>query len=154
MRYFFLTIAICGILTFSTVRSETEVRYVGVDADIAAIDEIRTQFQERVSNGDIASAMTLMTDDAIYLQPGTEAVTGNSAIQALWEGTTKFMVVAIDYRVTELEVGQDLAFLIGEVSFRGTPRNGGDTVSDESRYIWILRRGDSGWKIARYMRNR
>ena len=64
------------------------------------------------------------------------------------------VVVTINYRVAEIEVDRDLAFVIGEVSFRGTPRNGSDKVSDEGRYVWILRREDSGWKIARYMRHR
>ena len=153
MRHFLLAVAICSLLTLSINRSEADGRFVGADSDIAAIDNVRQQFQDRVSSGDIASAMTLMTDDAIYLQPETEALTGNAAIRALWEGTTEFMVVTIEYRVTEIEVDQDIAFVIGEVSFRGTPRNGSEKVSDEGRYVWILRRENSGWKIARYMRH-
>jgi ketosteroid isomerase-like protein len=154
MRYIFVTLAVCSILAFGMVQSDAGAQSVGAADDVAAISELRKQFQERINAGDVTTAMTFFTDDAIYLQPGTDAVTGNAAIHALWQGTTDAVDVVINYRVTELEVDQDMAFLIGDVSFQGTPRSGGDTATDEGRYVWILRRGDSGWKIARYMRHR
>ena len=154
MRYVFLILAACSILTAGMVQSDASAQSIGIAEDVAAINELRKQFQERVSNGEIASAMRLMTDDAIYMQPETEAIAGNSAIQEYWEGRIEFMVVTMDYRVTAIEVDQDMAFVIGDVSFRGTPRNGSDKISDEAGYVWILRREDSGWKIARYIRHR
>lgn len=124
------------------------------DADANAINGVREDLRRLTRDADVAGAMRLFTEDAMYLRPGQPADSGRDAIRRHWQEGVDAMVVDIDWRADEIEVSGDLAFLRGSLTFRGTPRGGGNQVVNEQRYIWILRRhAQEGWQIARYMRH-
>ena len=123
------------------------------DRDVVAIHKVREELRRLTREGDVAGAMALFTDDALYLQPGEPADSGREAVRRDWQAGVDRMVVDIDYRADEVEVSGNLAFLRGSLTVRGAPRAGGDAITNEQRYIWILRRHPTaGWQIARYMR--
>jgi uncharacterized protein (TIGR02246 family) len=126
----------------------------GPAADIAAIDRLRQDLRRLTRDGDVAASMRLFTEDAMYLRPGEAADSGREAVRRHWQEGVDAMVTDIDYRTDEIAVSGDFAFLRGALTFRGTPRAGGNPVVSEQRFIWILRRHtQDGWQIARYLRH-
>lgn len=123
-------------------------------ADVAAIKEVPLKLRSLTKAGDVAGAIDLFTDDVVYLRPGDEADVGKAAVRRHWQESVDAMVVDIDWRADEVEVSGSLAFIRGDLTFRGSPRTGGEPIVNEQRFIWILRKGDDGsWRIARYMRH-
>ena len=68
--------------------------------------------------------MDLFTDD-VYLRHGDEADAGKEAVRRHWQESIDVMVVDIDWRADEVEVSGGLAFIRGDLTFRGSTRSGG-----------------------------
>jgi ketosteroid isomerase-like protein len=146
-----LKVALLSWLVFAPTTSTPQS--AETNADTAEIEKLRLRLQEGINSEAIGEAVSVFTEDIVYLQPGSPAVTGRDAIQMLWQGTLERMHVEMQFHTSEVEIDDVLGFVVGDVTWRGTPRSGGDSIVDEGRYIWILRRDDEGWKIARYMRH-
>jgi len=149
LSIFPLILLLC--LTFSC---EQQGEKVDVEADIAAIKELWSHYEEAEISGDIDLWISLWTDDGIRMPPNTPAVFGKERIRATVQSFFDRVVdgyYTIEFTVKSEEIGVtgDWAFARGTYTFISS-KTEGDTIKRTGKYLSILeRQADGSWKLAR-----
>jgi uncharacterized protein (TIGR02246 family) len=115
--------------------------------DEKAIRQVVERWMSASKSGDIATVLSLMTDDAVFMVPGQEPF-GKAAFAAASE---QMRGVAMEgtSEVLELQVAGDLAFIRNRIEIVVTPP-GGAAVRRAGYSLTVLRReADGQWRLAR-----
>lgn len=90
------------------------------------------------------------------IPPGQPAVRGPDAIiDQLWGPTFHAFEVDATLPIDEIQLDGEWGFVRGTYAMRLDPRGGGDPLSEEGRYIDVVKRDEDGaWKIARAIWNK
>jgi uncharacterized protein (TIGR02246 family) len=123
-------------------------------ADREAIERLHRADMAAAKAHDIATLITLWTDDGVLILPGREPLRGKAAI---WEYLQAQLPEARQYEVSEyrhhfeeIQVVGDWAFEWG--TYDGTCRRhgGGPEIRERARLFRVLRRqADGSWKCHR-----
>lgn len=116
--------------------------------DERAIRELVDRWLAASKAGDLATVLTLMADDAVFMVPGREPF-GKAEFAA---GFEQHRGVRIDASsdIRELRVLDDWAWLRNRLRVTMTPRDGGATATHAGWVLTILRREPDGrWVLAR-----
>lgn len=126
-----------------------------VDADRAAIRDLIRRTAAANNDGDVEAWVGGFAPDAVYMPPGSPAVTDRAGIREMAE--TGFSGATVDITMTpdEIEVHGDWAFARIRVEGTGTTTPGGDPFTvDVKEIVLFERQPDGAWKIARLISNR
>jgi uncharacterized protein (TIGR02246 family) len=97
--------------------------------------------------GDVKTALSLMTDDVIFMVPGREPF-GKEAFAAASAGMKNVRMEGTS-EIRELRVLGDWAYLRNHIAVTMTPP-GGKSVRRSGYTLTILRKGPDGrWRLAR-----
>jgi uncharacterized protein (TIGR02246 family) len=116
----------------------------------AAVNDIWNQYASSLNSGDVDRWISLWTEDGVQMPPDTPPVIGRSQIRTTMKAILDCFV--FDFAVTPQEVGTagDWAFSRGIYKATLTPREGGNAVLVDGKYMSILQRqADGSWKIHR-----
>jgi uncharacterized protein (TIGR02246 family) len=98
--------------------------------------------------GDLATVLSLMADDVVFMVPGQKPF-GKEAFAAASQGQGKFRMEGTS-RIEELKVLGDWAYLRNHLTVTMTPNDGGQAVRRSGHTLTILRKGPAGnWVLAR-----
>jgi uncharacterized protein (TIGR02246 family) len=108
--------------------------------DERAVREMIDLWMSATKIGDLATVLSLMTDDVVFMVPGQEPF-GKEAFAARSEGMKG---VEIDGRseVQELQVLGDWAYMRNHILMTATFENSGKTIRRSGYTLSILRRGN------------
>jgi uncharacterized protein (TIGR02246 family) len=123
-------------------------------ADLAAVGQVRSDWQAAFNAGDSAKLASLYTADARSMSDqepthigGAAAASANMAMRAMV--TTASIALAPE----QTEVVGDMAYDQGTFKVSMTPKTGA-AMTQEGRYLVVLRRqADSTWKLVADMGN-
>ena len=115
----------------------TDVR----DAIVAANETFVTIF----NRGDAAGIAALYTENAQFLPPNSDFVTGTQALQATFQAFMDMGVKAIKLETIEVEGYGDTASEVGRYTLEGE----GGQVLDQGKFIVIWKREAGQWKLHR-----
>jgi len=113
-----------------------------------AIRDTTRRFMEAFNRGDVEAAVEFYTDDAKFLHPNTEIVSGKQAIKEFFETGRAFGLRR--FYLTSVEIGYDgnLAYERGVITIEMEPE-GGQATTDTGKYLVVMKRqADSSWKVA------
>jgi uncharacterized protein (TIGR02246 family) len=117
------------------------------DADARAIREVIETWIAATRAGDLATVLSLMTDDVVFLVPGQEPF-GKEAFSAASKGMQGIKLEG-QSTVEELSVHGDVAFARARITMTVTPA-GGTPVHRAGYTLSVFRREPGGaWKLAR-----
>ena len=125
-----------------------------LEIDTAAINDIESQFSSCVNDGDVDRCMSLWTEDAVRMPPNEPTNIGKDQIRVAMKGVFDQFTLDLDSTNEEVEVAGDWAFSRGTYTVAQTPKEGGQPVFFDGKYITILQRqADGSWKIHRDIYN-
>jgi uncharacterized protein (TIGR02246 family) len=123
---------------------------IDVEADVAAVNEIWTQYSSSLNAGDIDRWVALWTDDGIQMPPDEPPVIGKQQIRLRNSAIAEQFTFNIEVNNEEVGVAGDWAFSRGTYSATLAPKTGGKPVYIDWKYMTILQRQlDGTWKIHR-----
>ena len=112
------------------------------------IRDVTRRFEEAYNRGDIAAAIGFYTDDAKFLHPNTEIVSGKQAIKEFFEAGKAFGLRRIKFESLEVRYDKNLAYERGVIHMDIEPE-GAPAMIDKGKYLVVLRRQVDGfWKVA------
>ena len=123
--------------------------------DERAIRNLTRDFVAAVRAKNLEAILDMITDDAIFLLPGSPEVRGKQAIAEMYRGFfARFDAVEQTATLEEVKVSGDWAFGWGADEILATPAAGGPTMRTRGKNMIILRRGpDGAWRFARGINN-
>jgi len=110
------------------------------DAIAAANDEFMAVF----GRGDAAGLAALYTADGQLLPPNMDAMVGQAAIQAFWQGAMDMGIQSAQLEIVEVEGHGDTAIEVSKYTL-----GAGGQVLDRGKYIVIWKREGGQWKLHR-----
>lgn len=115
--------------------------------DERAIRTLVETWMTASKSGDLATVLSLMTDDVVFMVPG-RAPFGKAAFAAASEGMKDVRIEGKN-DIQELQVLGDWAYLRNHIDLTVTPP-GSAPVRRSGYTLTILRKGDDGrWRLAR-----
>ena len=118
---------------------------------VAVLDQYKTS----TNTADAKLAASLYTEDAIMIPAGFASNIGKEAIFRFYDYAFSLLQLTLEF-----EIDHDNILIEGDMAYATTSSTGtrliretGDTVPELNRELWIFRKIDSEWKIARYMFN-
>jgi uncharacterized protein (TIGR02246 family) len=114
--------------------------------DEAAIRKLVDTWMAASKAGDIATVLSLMTDDVIFMVPGGEPF-GREAFAAA-SNAMKNMRIEGNADIREIKVLGDWAYMRNYLEMTITPE-GGAAVKRSGWTLTMLRKQDGRWRLAR-----
>jgi uncharacterized protein (TIGR02246 family) len=124
------------------------------EADVEAIRGVNQQCLAAINSGDADTCPNLFTDDGVFMPPNEPMIIGKDAIRAWLQTAMDSFTFDNTWSSEEIVVFGDWAFDRGSSTSIITPKEGGESIKDAGKYIWILeRQSDGSWKYARVIWN-
>jgi len=111
--------------------------------------EIEAEIAAAFAAGDAAGIAAHYTEDAALMPPFRGAVEGRAAIEALYRTAFAQGSIAVRTEVEEAEILGETAWFRGTFHQTFTPKQGGQPMTTEGKYIVIARRAGEGWLFHR-----
>ena len=111
----------------------------------AGIEATNVQFMDAFSAGEAADVAACYTEDAQFMPPNGEIVSGREAIQEAMQGLTDAGIKGLQLETVEVEGHGDTAYEVGKGTLTGED---GQTI-DEVKYIVIWKKVGDAWKLHR-----
>ena len=127
---------------------ETMGQSMAIDtmAVLSSIDSLRNNYQDAVNEGNFEMLSTLVTGDAIMVQPGT------TEWDAMREASRGPFPEGATITITPAEtkvLSNDWAYDMGSSTITYTPADSDEPVTLKDTYLVILKRTTDGWKVHR-----
>jgi uncharacterized protein (TIGR02246 family) len=118
-----------------------------------AIRRVADAYTAAMLAGDAAAAAAVYGDDAVEMPPGVPPIRGRAAIEQYFRGVfggCRFTAFTLSH--TEARASGDVAFVTGVSRATVTP-NGGPPVTEDGKYLVVLKRAGGEWKVAYSIHN-
>lgn len=119
------------------------------ETDVALIHELWKEYAAAIKAGDMDRWLALWIPEGKQMPPGAPQRVGMEQIR---EGNSPLMDLfdsALDIVPDEFRIVGDHAISHGNYRYALTPKEGGETVRGEGKFLTILdRQADGSWKIA------
>lgn len=109
------------------------------------IESANAEFEAKFAAGDIAGVAALYTDDAKFIAPHQDTLSGRAAIQAFLQGARDAGVASIGLTVLEVEADETSAIDLGRYEMKSAD---GDVI-DSGDYMVYWKKQDGVWKLHR-----
>ena len=134
----------------------TVVLLLGVSSGLLAADsdeiEALLKNYERVLNAsDVDGILTLYTEDGIFMAPNNPSAVGIEQVKAAYTGVFQAIDLNVEFDIVEIEViSDDWAFARTNSAGMTTIKATGDKVPEGNQELFVLKKVDGDWRIARY----
>ena len=149
---FLLVLAMClayGCGGGEEALSEAPETVGGVAANLAALQDMATKFDEVYNAGDVEGLVSFnYTEGAVRMPPSQPMMVGKAAILGWFKVSLAGHDVQIENVPVEAKVSRDLAYQRGTYSIARTPKAGGDTEHSSGHWVALYeRQSEGGWKV-------
>ena len=121
-------------------------------AALAQIQSLREQWTKFLHAKQLDSEMALYAEDAVFLQPTGERITGKPAIRDLFKQVMAQVTSAPTLTSVRTEAVDDLAYDSGEYRETLTSVATGERSEERGSYLMVLKKGaDGAWRIVEQM---
>ena len=154
-KKFLLQFKVCIFTGMSLLAGCSSQEEANLAADTAAINDIWDQSAASLNAGDLDRWISFYTEDALQMRPNEPLVIGKDQIWVWIKDLSDQVTFNMDITNTEVEVAGDWAFSLGTYTVTMTPKEGGQPVVIDAKYIEIFtRQPDGSWKKHREIFNR
>ena len=149
-----LVFLLCFTFSCQYGEEEAEQPAADVEADIEAIKALLAHNSSGINSGDLEGWINQFTEDAIFMPPNSAVLKGKEAVREFARPWYEHLDMEFDLTIDEIEVHGNWAFARWSYSGRYTPKAGGETIQDNGKEIWILKRqSDGSWKCSHIIWN-
>jgi uncharacterized protein (TIGR02246 family) len=117
--------------------------------DERQIREVHTTWIDAVNGGDLSRLLSLMTDDAVFLNPGQPPI-GRAGFNTNFSAAQQLVQINCVSELEEVVVAGDVGYARSRDSLSVTQRGGGEKTQLAGHRITIYRKQPDGrWLLAR-----
>ena len=119
-----------------------------------AIESLLKSYEKALNVSDTQAVLALYAEDGVFMPSEAPTSVGKTAVGEAYDYVFSQIKLSIDFSFDEIEIHEDLAF--ARTISRGTTDvlAAGITVPEENRELFILKKENGAWKIARYIFNK
>ncbi len=119
-----------------------------------AIEQVLFAYRDALNTSDVTKVLPLYAQDGVFMPTGFPTSIGQGEIKASYTSIFEAIQLNIEFFIDEITENGDYAF--ARTSSKGTTliHANGLTVPEENRELFVLKKENGVWKIARYMFNK
>ena len=119
-----------------------------------AIKKTLFTYREALNESSTEKALSLYTQNGVFMPSGAPTSIGQEQVKAAYDFVFSQIQLNIEFYIDEIEIVGDYAF--ARTTSKGTTLTHatGETVPEENRELFILKKEGDNWKIDRYMFNK
>ena len=154
MKNILILIAAVGV-ALSGCQSETQPDLTGnTEEEKNAIEATLMNYESVLNASDVDGILALYAEDGVFMPTEAPTAAGKEQIRAAYEQV--FGIIKLDVAFSIDEIVQSFNFAFARTISRGevTLLAEGIALPEENRELFILKKTDDDWKIARYMFNK
>lgn len=121
--------------------------------DIEEIRQLAEDWRSGWLAGDADALLSLYADDPVLMPWGQPTVFGKDAIRPLYQSVFKDYTIKSKTTLRDVEASGDLGYFWCTYALTATPKAGGESLEEEGKSVFIVKREHGAWKIARLMDN-
>ncbi len=121
------------------------------DSDKAQIEAALKGYEQVLNASDVDGILKLYTEDGVFMAQHNPSAVGIHQVEAAYTGAFQAIDLNVEFDVVEVEViADDWAFARTNSSGTTTINATGDKIPEGNQELFILKKIDGNWKIARY----
>ena len=122
--------------------------------DRSAIEALLFTYRGALNASSVEQVMPLYTTDGVFMPTGFPTAVGTEQVRGAYAGVFSAIKLNIEFHIDAIDVVGDHAF--ARTTSQGTTlvHANGQTIPEENRELFVLRRDNGQWLIARYMFNK
>ncbi len=120
----------------------------------SAIENLLYAYRDALNASDTGKVLPLYTSNGVFMPSNAPTAIGQEQVKAAYDFVFKNIQLKIEFFIDEIEIHGDFAF--ARTTSKGTTliHATGQTVPEENRELFVLRKESGSWKIDRYMFNK
>ena len=121
------------------------------DSDKAEIEAVLKGYERVLNASDVDGILKLYTEDGVFMAQHNPSAVGIEQVEAAYTAVFQAIDLDIEFDIVEIEViADDWAFARTNSSGTTTINATGDKVNEGNQELFVLKKIDDNWKIARY----
>ncbi|GEM_PF-1723295 len=139
------------IQTVSTVALLLGVSSGLLAADSNEIEALLKGYEGVLNASDVDGVLELCTEDGVFTAPNNPSVVGIEQVEAAYTAVFQAIDLKVEFDIVEIEaISDDWAFARTNSTGMTTIKATGDKVAEGNQELFVPRKVDGDWKIARY----
>jgi len=118
------------------------------------IKKILFSYRDALNRSNVEKVLSLYTENGVFMPSGAPTAIGQEQIKGTYEFVFSTIQLNIEFYIDEIEIVGEYAFV--RSTSKGTTfiHASGETVPEENRELFVLKKENGSWKIDRYMFNK
>ena len=156
-----LLITIMALLPFITMAKSNLCENAKVlkteimnEKEQSEIKKVLFSYRDALNESNAEKVLSLYTNNGVFMPSSAPTAIGQEQLKGTYEFVFSNIQLNIEFYIDEIEI-------VGEYAFARTTSKGttlihasGETVPEENRELFVLRKENGSWKIDRYMFNK
>lgn len=118
------------------------------------IKKLLFNYRDALNASSVDNVLSLYTENGVFMPAAAPTSVGKEQVKGAYEFVFSQIQLSIEFFIDEIEVIDDYAFARSTSKGSTLIHSTGDTVTEENREIFVLKKEDGSWKIDRYMFNK
>ncbi len=119
-----------------------------------AIEQLIFTYRDALNASNTSKVLPLYTKNGVFMPSNAPTSVGQEQVKGAYDFVFKNIQLKIDFFIDEIEVHGDVAFARSISKGTTLIHANGQTVPEENRELFVLRKEDGSWKIDRYIFNK
>ena len=121
------------------------------DSDKAEIEAVLKSYERVLNASDVDGILKLYTEDGVFMAQHNPSAVGIKQVEAAYTAALQAIDLDVEFDIVEIEViADDWAFARTNASGTTKIKATGDKVNEGNQELFVLKKIDDNWKIARY----
>lgn len=119
-----------------------------------AIKKTLFSYRDALNESSTSKALVLYTENGVFMPSGAPTAIGQEQVKGAYDFVFSQIQLNIEFYIDEIEVIDDYAF--ARTTSKGTTliHATGESVPEENRELFVLKKENGKWKIDRYIFNK
>jgi uncharacterized protein (TIGR02246 family) len=122
--------------------------------DKQAIENLILQYGEAIKAASVEKVLAVFTKDGVLMAPGAPTAAGEDQLKATYQYVFGAIKLDLKFTILEVTVDKDYAIVRSESTGTTTVLSNNQTGPDAYRELFVVKKENGSWKIARYMYNK
>jgi len=118
------------------------------------IKKVLFSYRDALNESNAEKVLSLYTENGVFMPSSAPTAIGHEQLKGTYEFVFSNIQLNIEFYIDEIEVVGEYAFV--RSTSKGTTfiHASGETVPEENRELFVLKKENGSWKIDRYMFNK
>lgn len=136
-----------------TVQAQSEKSSKSV-TDKQAIENLINEYGAAIKSASVEKVLAVFTKDGVLMPPGAPTATGQDQLKGTYEYVFSAIKLDLKFTILEITIDKDYAIVRSESAGTTTVLASNQAGPDAYRELFVVKKENGTWKIARYMYNK